>query len=190
MTPATLPPGVVVHPLTAHIDARGTLTEIYRDSWDLGCRPVQVNAVWSEAGVLRGVHVHARHADHLCVVGGRMLLGLHDLRPTSAAARTSCLLELDGRRPHAVVVPIGVAHGFYFLEPSTLVYGVSDYWSPDDELACRWDSPELALAWPTHTPILSERDAAAGDYGTFVDTFHRLWTVTTGYPVRTSGTGV
>jgi dTDP-4-dehydrorhamnose 3,5-epimerase len=78
MTPATLPPGVVVHPLTAHTDARGTLTEIYRDSWDLGCRPVQVNAVWSEAGVLRGVHVPARHADHLCVVTGWMLLGLHD----------------------------------------------------------------------------------------------------------------
>ena len=173
MNTATVPTGVLIHPLTPHTDSRGTLTEIYRESWGLGCRPVQLNAVSSAAGVLRGVHVHARHVDQICVVAGRMVLGLHDIRPTSMAARTSCLIDLDAADPHTVIIPIGVAHGFYFPEPSTMVYAVSEYWRAEDELACRWNSPELGLPWPTHAPMLSERDAVADDYATFVAMFRR-----------------
>lgn len=171
-----LPSGVVVHALVPHRDERGCLTEIYREAWSLGCRPVQLNAVTSDAGVLRGVHVHVRHIDHLVVVAGRMLVGLHDLRPWSPTAGAARLIEINAAVPRAVVIPCGVAHGFYFFESSMLVYGVSHYWDPADEIACRWDCPELGIAWPTTAPTLSEGDAAAGDYPAFVETFRRSWT--------------
>ena len=57
-----LPAGVALRPLRMHRDERGVLTEIFRESW-AGLAAVQWNAVRSAAGVLRGVHVHVRHAD-------------------------------------------------------------------------------------------------------------------------------
>jgi len=65
--------GVVVHDLTPHHDSRGNLVEIFRESWNLGDRPVQFNAVTSAVGVLRGVHVHVRHVDHLVLVSGQFV---------------------------------------------------------------------------------------------------------------------
>ena len=172
---AGFPQGVTIRPLTAHADSRGSLTEIYREVWDLGCRPVQVNAMASIADSLRGVHVHVTHADHLTLVTGRMLLGLHDLRDWSPTAGLSRSIELDARQPCAVVIPVGVAHGFYFSEASMLVYGVSHYWNPADELGCRWDDPALGLSWPTTAPLLSERDRLAPDYATLRRQFEDAW---------------
>jgi dTDP-4-dehydrorhamnose 3,5-epimerase len=169
------PDGVMVLPLRPHTDARGTLTEVHRDEWTPGAHAVQFNVVTSAAGVLRGVHVHVKHVDYLVVTSGRMLLGLHDLRDWSPTYRTSCMITLDGRQPKSVVTPCGVAHGFYFIEPSVHVYGVSHYWDTKDEIACRWDCPELGLRWPATTPLLSERDAAAGGYRQFTDTFRQAW---------------
>jgi dTDP-4-dehydrorhamnose 3,5-epimerase len=170
-----LPQGVSVYGLTPRRDARGSLIEIYRETWDLGCRPVQFNALMSAAGVLRGVHVHVRHVDHMVLLSGRMVVGLHDMRPASPTAGASCLLELDAEEPRAVVVPVGVAHGLYFRVASVLTYGLSHQWEPGDEIGCRWDCKELGLAWPTSTPVLSERDAAAPGYAESVATFGRAW---------------
>jgi dTDP-4-dehydrorhamnose 3,5-epimerase len=167
--------GVRVRPLAPHVDSRGRLIEIYREGWNSVCHIVQFNAVASEANVLRGVHVHVRHVDHLVLVGGRMTLGLHDLRPWSPTAGASARMEIVAAIPRAVVIPPGVAHGFYFSEPSMHVYGVSSYWDPNDEIACRWDAAELGLAWPTSAPILSERDKEAPDYAACVDAFLRTW---------------
>ena len=41
----TLPAGVVVRPLEAHGDERGTFTELYRLEWETGVAPIQWNAV-------------------------------------------------------------------------------------------------------------------------------------------------
>jgi dTDP-4-dehydrorhamnose 3,5-epimerase len=170
-----LPDGVQIHRLAPHNDLRGSVTELYRENWDLGCRPVQLNAISSAAGVLRGVHVHIRHADHLVLLAGRMVLGLHDMRPSSSTFRASCQRELCGEEPRAVVIPVGVAHGFYFPVPSILVYGLSREWDPSEEIGCRWNCQELGLAWPTSAPVLSERDAAAPGYADAAATFERAW---------------
>jgi dTDP-4-dehydrorhamnose 3,5-epimerase len=171
------PEGVVVERLTPHRDSRGTFLELFRETWRLGCRPIQWNAVTSGPGVLRGVHVHVRHDDLLVLVGGRMLIGLHDLRPWSPTFRASELLEVEAAAPQAVIVPVGVAHGLYFPEASLLVYGASEYFDPRDELACRWNAPSLGLPWPTTSPILSERDATSGDYASFLQDFRRAWSL-------------
>lgn len=160
--------GVQARVLTPHVDPRGTFTELYRDEWGLGARPVQWNAVRSEAGVLRGFHCHLRHADVITVAAGRMLLGLHDLRPDSPTAGVAQLLPVEAFSA-VVAVPPGVAHGFYFPEPSLHVYAVSETFDPADELGCRWDDPEIGLEWPCIAPSLSERDTHAGSFSAMRD---------------------
>jgi dTDP-4-dehydrorhamnose 3,5-epimerase len=156
-----LPAGTLLHSLQPHVDERGSFTELYRVEWGTGVTPVQWNAVRSEAGVLRGVHVHPRHDDYLTIPMGRADVGLRDLRRGSATEGVSALVQLGGEQPAAIVIPHGVAHGFYFHEPSLHVYAVSEYWDPSDELGCRWDDPDLEIRWPVRSARVSARDAAA-----------------------------
>jgi dTDP-4-dehydrorhamnose 3,5-epimerase len=156
----TLPDEVVLTPLSPHRDDRGTFTELFRAEWETGVQPIQWNAVRTEAGVLRGVHVHARHDDYLTVVAGRAVVGLRDLRENTPTPGAAACVELAGDQPAAISIPHGVAHGFYFPEPSLHVYAVSHYWDPTDELGCRWDDPALEIPWPQPEARLSPRDAA------------------------------
>jgi dTDP-4-dehydrorhamnose 3,5-epimerase len=160
--PTRLPAGVIVRPLTPHSDERGTFCELFRDSWELGPRPVQWNMVRSSAGVLRGVHAHLRHADLLSVAVGEMLLGLHDLRDGSPSCGMSVMLRLTADDPSLVTIPVGVAHGFYFPIPSLHIYAVTSEFDGNDEFGCRWDDPALHLDWPCRTPLLSQRDRDSG----------------------------
>lgn len=165
----TLPAGTLVRELEAHGDERGVFTELYRLEWETGVRPVQWNAVRSEAGVLRGVHVHIRHDDYLTVPYGHAVVGLRDLRRGSPTEGLSALVELDGNRPAALVIPHGVLHGFYFLEPSVHVYAVSEYWDPSDEPGCHWADPELGIPWPSSSARVSERDDSAQSLQALLD---------------------
>lgn len=154
---------VTVIQLEPHHDARGTVTEIFRKVWPSGIDPVQWNVVNSKANVLRGVHAHFRHADYLHVITGMAHFGLYDLRPNASTADISTLVTIRAEDHQVLVVPPGVAHGFYFPEPSTVCYSVTDYWDPDDELGCRWDDPALGIDWPgAQTPLISPRDDQLG----------------------------
>lgn len=157
-----LPDGVSLVPLTPHADERGVFTELFRASWQLDIAPVQWNAVSSKANVLRGVHAHVSHADFLTLAVGRATIGLHDLRPGSPTEGLGTTVELDADAPAGLVIPVGVAHGFYFHVPSVHVYAVSHEFDPADELGCHWDDPELDISWPCSDPLISPRDRALG----------------------------
>ena len=151
-----------LRPLDMHQDQRGCFTEIFRQQWDTSFQPVQWNVVRSRPNVLRGVHVHRRHADYLLVLSGRALIGVCDLRPDSATRGAAGLVELCGADLAVLRIPPGVAHGFYFPKACLHLYAVSHYWDPADELGCRWDDVGLDIPWPAATPRLSTRDAALG----------------------------
>jgi dTDP-4-dehydrorhamnose 3,5-epimerase len=157
-----LPAGVELYTLEPHEDSRGVFTELFRDSWRLPVTPLQWNTVRSEQNVLRGVHAHWRHADYLTVLVGRASVGLHDLRDGSESEGLGTVVELAAAAPAAITIPAGVAHGFYFHEPSIHVYAVSHEFDPADELGCRWNDPGLEIAWPCSDPALSERDRGLG----------------------------
>ena len=150
-----LPEGCIVRDLTTHADARGGLTEIFRDEWPTGIDPVQWNFVTSGAHVLRGVHVHVVHNDYIVVLSGRMELCLVDIRPESPTTGLATTITLDGSRLQAAFIATGVAHGFYFPVESSLCYAVSHYWSAIDEIGCRWDDPALGLDVPDPFTTLS-----------------------------------
>jgi dTDP-4-dehydrorhamnose 3,5-epimerase len=169
-----LPDGVVLRPLTMNRDSRGSFTEIFRDEWDTGLAPVQWNVVSSETGTLRGVHVHIRHDDYLTTLKGRACVGLRDLRRGSSSEGMSVLVELTEDPLTALVIPHGVAHGFYFPEPSVHLYAVTTYWDVDDELACNWADPDLGIPWPGAPTIVSERDATAPSLARLLDELEPL----------------
>lgn len=164
-----LPAGVLLRSLAMHQDHRGTFTEIFRQEWDTGITPIQWNCVSSQAGTLRGVHVHVHHDDYLVVLSGRGIVGLRDLRRRSPTEGRVAMLPLEGGDHQGITIPHGVAHGFFFPEPSIHIYSVSRYWDIDDELGCRWDDPDLGLDWPIRgAPLLSERDASAPSLATLL----------------------
>lgn len=159
---AILPHAVIWRDLETHSDHRGDLTELFRVEWQPGPAPVQWNFVRSQKNVLRGVHVHPRHDDYLVVLQNRMVLGLKDLRRDSPTHNLASIVELEGERLSAILIPHGVAHGFYFPSDALYLYSVSHYWDHSDELRCRWDDPDLGLDWPTGSPLLSDVDHRAG----------------------------
>jgi dTDP-4-dehydrorhamnose 3,5-epimerase len=120
--------------------------------------------VKSNANVLRGFHVHVKHADYLTVVSGEMLLGLHDFRPESSTYKQSCFMLIDEVDPFLVTIPVGIGHGFYFKKPAIHFYGVSEYFDGSDEYGCTWNDKNLNLDWPCSEPHLSSRDQGAGSY--------------------------
>jgi dTDP-4-dehydrorhamnose 3,5-epimerase len=154
-------------PLAMNQDSRGVLTELFRDEWLLNITPVQWNYVQSAANVLRGVHVHRKHADYLIVTQGILILGLCDLREHSPTYKQANVLSLSGENIEGIVIPPGVAHGFYFPEPAQHIYAVNSYWNLDDELGCLWNDASLGIAWPAMNPLISERD-------THLPTFNEL----------------
>ena len=154
-----VPHGVRLKALTMHRDARGVFTEVFRAEWGLGPHPVQWNIAHSEAGVLRGVHVHSCHTDYLVLVSGRASIGLRDLRRGAPTEGAVAVVEMSGEELAGLVITPGVAHGFLFHEPSIHLYAVSDYWDPADELGCHWADPALGIPWPASPVSISPRDS-------------------------------
>ena len=169
-------------PLAMHHDERGIFTELFRREWPIDIVPVQWNFAASNANVLRGVHVHPIHSDYLIVLSGVMILGLCDLSQNSPTYRQSIVITLSGEKLQSVLIPNGVAHGFYFPVPTQHIYAVSTYWNLEDELGCRWDDPDLEIPWPTIKPSISARDVNLPTYNDLIEQLsswqtHWLFTV-------------
>lgn len=146
-------------------------TELFRAEWMPAdeARFVQWNVVHSDANVLRGFHAHHRHDDYLTVASGRVIFGLKDLRPSSVTHGMAATVEISAEQPMALLIPHGVGHGFYFVEPSIHVYAVSNYWDKNDELGCKWDDPGLGIDWPCDAPLISEHDAELPPLATLIE---------------------
>ena len=162
LTGPALPADTTLTRLTAYVDERGMVAEIFRTSWPTGIAPLQWSTCISRAGILRGMHAHVQHDDYLCVVQGRLCIGLCDLRAGSPTERQSVFFEMTGESLSSLFIPHGVAHAFYAYEPTTYVLGTSHYYDPDDELGCFWTDDGLGIAWPFQSPELSARDAKLG----------------------------
>lgn len=122
---------------------------------------VQDNLSRSTTGTLRGLHLqHPNGQGKLVwVLEGRVLDVAVDVRVGSPSFGEHVAVELDGARKSQLWVPPGFAHGFCVIEgPALFAYKCSDFYSPADELCVAWDDPELAIAWPTARPIVSEKD--------------------------------
>jgi dTDP-4-dehydrorhamnose 3,5-epimerase len=146
--------------LVAHADDRGAMTELYRREWfPDGPEMVQANHSESRAGVLRGLHFHRRQTDYWVLLEGSAFVGLFDLRADSPTEGASALLALDASASlQGLLIPPGVAHGFYAETPIRLEYLVDLAFDGSDESGLAWDDTGAGISWPATDPVLSERD--------------------------------
>ena len=146
-------------------DLRGCFTEVHHAAHNSDVNFVQWSIVQSKPQVFRGMHYHKRHAECFCMVAGKCLVGLKDLRPESSTFLRTALYQLDGQDLSSVYFPAGILHGWYFVENSTHLQGVSESYksyAEDDNHGCIWNDPDLDIDWPFSAVITSERASTFG----------------------------
>jgi dTDP-4-dehydrorhamnose 3,5-epimerase len=154
-----------------HGDERGFFCETYNASaWakaGLNCQFVQDNHSLSrDAGTVRGLHFQTApfaQAKLIRVVRGAILDVAVDLRRSSPTFGRHVAVELSARNGRQLFAPIGFAHGFATLEPDTdVLYKVTNFYSPRQDVGLAWDDPDLIIAWPVDADhaILSAKDRA------------------------------
>lgn len=163
--PSTLP-GVRYGTIARHVDGRGSFRELWRAADFPAAGFVQGNLSTSDAGVLRGLHLHRRQDDLWVVASGRAFVALVDVRPLLDGSGGSAVIETRELPADSwVYIPTGVAHGFLAVEPLQLVYLVTNTYDGTDELGFAWDDPAVGVAWPVlegtpdGRPVTSDRDA-------------------------------
>jgi dTDP-4-dehydrorhamnose 3,5-epimerase len=179
---ADLPHGVRKLALNRIEDTRGSLMEAYRAEWfTADSLAVQWNVSISRPGTFRGFHVHDKHHDILYVISGQLHLGLQDMRPWSPSYELAALTTLDADDPALILIPPGVAHGFWFDHETSHIYGLTTYWTSLDELMCHWNDSGVKVPWPFITPqFVSDKDQKAGTFKQMqADLLERLFPPTT-----------
>ena len=147
-------------------DDRGYLFESFRSSWLPGIEFVQDNHSRSTKGALRGLHYQHEHPQGklVRVVRGEVYDVAVDIRASSPTFGQWIGRILSEQNKELFWIPPGFAHGFLVLsDEADFVYKCTDYYTPGDEYAIRWDDPDLAIDWPLHsiTLNLSEKDTRA-----------------------------
>jgi dTDP-4-dehydrorhamnose 3,5-epimerase len=114
----------------------------------------------SSRGVLRGMHVLAPPGQVTKLVycaHGEVMDVILDLRAGSPAYGKHEINILSGEKGDILLIPEGVAHGFYTTsESSIMIYKMTGPYSPECDRGVRWNS--AGIPWPDKNPILSERD--------------------------------
>jgi dTDP-4-dehydrorhamnose 3,5-epimerase len=116
----------------------------------------------SVRNVVRGMHVQVPPMELVktvhCIVGS-VLDVIIDLRKGSPTYQQWEAIEMSADKASTLYLPAGIAHGFLTLsESATLLYNVSQIYSPVCDTGVRWSS--IGFAWPCKAPIVSDRDQA------------------------------
>lgn len=164
-------------------DSRGFFMRTYDDdlfkSLGLNQRWVQDNHSFSrKRGTLRGLHFQfAPHAETklVRVVSGEVYMAFVDLRKGSATLGKWESVVISITNHKMLYVPEGFALGMCTLtDDCTLIYKMGDYYAPESAGTIKWDDPDIGINWPVATPILSEKDAKAGSFKEFIETYGGL----------------
>lgn len=117
-----------------------------------------------EAGTVRGLHFqHPPHSDAKLVtcLAGEVWDVVVDLRAQSPTFLQWHAERLSADNGHALLIPVGFAHGFQTLGAhTTLLYCHNHSHTPSHEGGIHPQDPRLQIDWPMPVTNLSARDAA------------------------------
>lgn len=162
---ATALPGVLIIEPKLFGDARGFFLETFQTQRyaDAGITQtfVQDNHSRSQKNVLRGLHFQrTRPQGKLVSVSRGAILDITlDINPQSATFGQHIAVELNDETHQQVWIPPGYAHGFCVLSDiADMHYKCTQPYDPEDEPGVLWNDPDLHIAWPTDSPLLSNKD--------------------------------
>jgi dTDP-4-dehydrorhamnose 3,5-epimerase len=118
----------------------------------------------SVRGVVRGLHIRGAAGETKLVrcSYGAVFDVIVDLRPSSPTYLNWQSFELDGDGQRSVYIPSGCAHGFQALtDVADVSYRIDRPHDPSEDVALRFDDPDLAIPWPLDVGIVSKRDQRA-----------------------------
>ncbi|MBN9745457.1 dTDP-4-dehydrorhamnose 3,5-epimerase [Amycolatopsis sp. A1MSW2902] len=168
--------GVLVFVPEPHHDDRGLFTRTFDTKiaaeHGLAAETFQQDSQSrSRSGVLRGMHGRSGRGEAKLVRCARGAVHdvLVDIRPGSATFGRQQAFRLDDVEFAHLYVPPGFLHGFQVLtEYADVCYRIDRPHDPAEDLAVRYDDPDLAIEWPLPVTLLSARDAAAGTWADLV----------------------
>lgn len=158
----------IVEP-SMHKDKRGYFFEAYNkkefEEIGLTMNFVQDNESLSYKNVLRGLHVQKQYPQGklVRVVYGSIFDVAVDLRKGSPTYCSWYGVELSAENNKQFYIPEGFAHGFFVKsEIAKVLFKVTNYWHPNDEIGIPWNDPDLNIDWDipkNAVPIIAEKDA-------------------------------
>lgn len=156
-------------------DNRGFFIEVFKTgTW---ADKVQSNASYSHANVVRGFHYQLdpqAQGKIVQVLSGKILDVILDIRPGSPTFGQIYSVELT---PGSGVVEIDpyLAHGFWALEPSLVLYHCTNVWNPKLERCINPMSEGLDLPWlhQDHL-IISDKDKDGQQWRDYVKSINDL----------------
>jgi len=162
-----LPEVLVIEP-EIYADGRGYFVETYRaERYAAAGIPgpfVQDNISFSKAGVLRGLHFQNPHGQGKLVfaVEGEVFDVAVDVRVGSPNFGRWTGTALSGKTGRQLYIPQGFAHGFCVLSGEAHVaYKCTAAYDPACEMSVLWNDPDIGIAWPIKSPVVSPKDASA-----------------------------
>jgi dTDP-4-dehydrorhamnose 3,5-epimerase len=121
-TTATLAEGMRIRRLPTHVDARGSVTELYDPRWEWHDAPLCFAYTFSiRPGVVKGWNLHKHHEDRYAILHGEMELVLFDPRPESSTCGKIVRVVLSEKQRTLVNVPANVWHADHNIGSTDVV---------------------------------------------------------------------
>jgi len=159
-----LPEVLIIEPAVFG-DARGFFMETWHQkrcaAVGLPTSFVQDNLSFSRQGTLRGLHFQHPHAQGklVYVLQGEVFDVAVDIRFGSPTFGQWVGITLSAGNKRQLFIPPGFAHGFCVTSETALfAYKCTDFYNPQAEGGIIWNDPDIGIAWPIDTPVLSEKD--------------------------------
>lgn len=161
--------GVLLFIPTPHHDDRGLFTrtfdaEVAAAHGIDAASFIQDSQSRSHMGVLRGLHGRSGRGEGKLVrcAHGAVSDVVVDARKDSPTYGRHEMFRLDDERFVHLYVPPGMLHGFQALTPiADVCYRIDRPHDPAEDIAVRYNDPDLGIAWPLPVTHISERDRTA-----------------------------
>lgn len=89
--------------------------------------PGDMNFTDMPGGVIAGMHMHKKQTDYFAVISGRVMFRL--VEKSGKEER----IILSGHSRKTLIIPPGVWHGYKSLEPSVMVFYITQKFNTKDE---------------------------------------------------------